>query len=989
MKILIISDLHIRNNVRHDEYLLYFQYIEEQIFKYKPDYILFCGDLFHSKTTLSPDSFTYAYKFLKMLTICPNTQVVVMAGNHDMNEKNLDKLDAITPLFEHLDSERYYYCKTSNDIFFEDVAFRPYPLSDKGNWRFDRNGISDSEILIGIYHGPLNGVKTDLGFVFSEGRDVKEFENCDYLFCGDIHSLTDYTESGSKISVGNPIQQDFGEHTKKGMWLYEIESRTQFQRRFIEIPNYFPYITLNAGESIPYLAAAQKVRFRIFSNLSHEDTQEYVKKVKTIFGQRIQSLTISRTPIDNIENSISKIMTYNEYIQDKDNKDKLLELYNFYIKEVEDISNVNNWKIKQITWNNLLSYEENNFIDFEQLEGKAIGIFGKNYSGKTSVIDIICFALYGSWTKPFVKLINLINDRKKYADVTLILQINDKEYTIYRHLERVGKTCKSTLTFKNVTDNLELNEVDIGSTQKSIESYIGSKSQFLLTSLSTQFNNFSLLDEKNTKRKEYFSSFLGITKYEQIYKLVKDDIKTLKDEISVYSKFSNLEEISKKINLTELDINEAKVELENLDRCIQKFYTVDKTYYKTIIKNKELRNNTKFMEQQLSLKLEKNNKKIDALSKEIMPDIYCPQIPVPEEASEDIHILLNTVDLLSAQIMKKNFELEKCQEAKKLLNSVPCGTQYLQCRFITTSKAFIEIDDIALVEEIKVLQSELTETKAKIKTIEQQNDLIKKNIAKNKEFEKIIQKNDLIKRQINDLVKEREEDVKEYNNLYKELKRLDDIVEQDASKEKEIEIMIKEELDTHKLRVAFEGRLKVLEIQKKELQNTLDIISSKQLSLAYLEEFSETVGKNGIIVSILNQYIPAIADFVNNILINFVEFKISIDIENDKDIEIYIEDSFSSRLVETCSGSQMTIIAYALRMALLHYCQIPSCNLVIMDEPATSLDSDHLADFSKLLDMLKLHNKTIMMVTHIMMLKDFMEVSLLVDKSSGYSKIIS
>ena len=60
-----------------------------------------------------------------------------------------------------------------------------------------------------------------------------------------------------------------------------------------------------------------------------------------------------------------------------------------------------------------------------------------------------------------------------------------------------------------------------------------------------------------------------------------------------------------------------------------------------------------------------------------------------------------------------------------------------------------------------------------------------------------------------------------------------------------------------------------------------------------------------------------------------------------------------------------------------------------MDEPATSLDSDHLSDFSKLLDMIKLNNKTIITVTHIMMLKDFMDVSLVVDKSSGYSKIIS
>jgi len=988
IKLIVLSDLHIKNNVRHDEYDIYFKYIELQLIKHKPDYVLFCGDLFHSKTILSPDAFTYAYKFLKILSICTNTQVIVMAGNHDMNEKNLDKLDAITPLFEHLDSKRYYYCKTANDIFYEDIAFRPYPLSDKNNWKFDRNKIAESEILVGIYHGPLNGVKTDLGFVFSDGKDVKEFDSCNYLFCGDIHSLTDYDKIGSKISVGNPIQQDFGENVVKGMWLYEIEDATTFNRQFIQIPNYFPYITLNVGDNIPNLQDAIKIRFRLFSDKSLEDTELFIKNIKTIFKDKIQSLSISRKPLDSINQSVSTIISYEDYIKDRPDKNKLLELYNLYIKNVENSSNIINWKIKSIKWNNLLSYEDNNTINFQEIEGKTIGIFGKNYSGKTSIIDIICFSLFGSWTKPFVKLINLINDNKKSADVCIILDINGKEYSIYRHLERVGKTCKSTLLFKNITDNKELNDIDITSTQKYIESYIGSKTQFLLTSLSTQFNNFSLLDEKNTKRKEYFCSFLGITKYEQMYKYVKEDIKSLNEEISLYSKFSNVEEIISKLNLLDKEIKETVLELENIDNNIKKLSIIDKTYHKTIIKNKELLNNIRFIKQQLDVKLEKNNKKIDSLSKEIyIPNAFEPE-NVSEENIEDISILLKNMNLLSEQIMRKNIELEKVQEAKKLLNSVPCGTQFLQCRFITNSKSFIETDDISLIKDIELLKNDLEKNKDNLKIVEKNNEIIKKNIIKNKEFYKILQKNDLLKNQIKDLIEEKEDACKEYEKILKEEQSLSNLVDQDSIKEKEIDSAIKEEFNLHKLYVAFEGKLKVENLQKKELENILEIVKAKKLSLSYLEEFAETVGKNGIIITILNQYIPAIADFVNNILSNFVDFSIDINIENDKDVEIYIIDKTSTRLIETCSGSQMTIISYAFRMALLYYCQIPSCNLVIMDEPATSLDIDHLSEFSRLLDMMKLYNRTIILVTHINMLKDYIDVSFIIDKSSNYSKII-
>ena len=109
MKLVVCSDLHIRNNVRHGEYVRYFDYIFSVLQTISPEYILFCGDLFHSKTTLSPDSYSYAFYFLNMLGKLATKKVFVLAGNHDMNEKNLEKLDAITPLFEHLDHNKIKY----------------------------------------------------------------------------------------------------------------------------------------------------------------------------------------------------------------------------------------------------------------------------------------------------------------------------------------------------------------------------------------------------------------------------------------------------------------------------------------------------------------------------------------------------------------------------------------------------------------------------------------------------------------------------------------------------------------------------------------------------------------------------------------------------------------------------------------------------------------------------------------------------------------
>ena len=45
---------------------------------------------------------------------------------------------------------------------------------------------SKTKKFVGLYHGPLNGSVTDLGFNV-EGDDIAIFDGMDYVLCGDIH----------------------------------------------------------------------------------------------------------------------------------------------------------------------------------------------------------------------------------------------------------------------------------------------------------------------------------------------------------------------------------------------------------------------------------------------------------------------------------------------------------------------------------------------------------------------------------------------------------------------------------------------------------------------------------------------------------------------------------------------------------------------------------------------------------------------------------
>ena len=60
IKIAHFADTHIRNLKFHDEYRFVFNQIYKKLLSQKPDYIVHCGDLAHTKTQLSPKYFALA-----------------------------------------------------------------------------------------------------------------------------------------------------------------------------------------------------------------------------------------------------------------------------------------------------------------------------------------------------------------------------------------------------------------------------------------------------------------------------------------------------------------------------------------------------------------------------------------------------------------------------------------------------------------------------------------------------------------------------------------------------------------------------------------------------------------------------------------------------------------------------------------------------------------------------------------------------------------
>lgn len=83
-------------------------------------------------------------------------------------------------------------------------------------------------------------------------------------------------------------------------------------------------------------------------------------------------------------------------IDDRNKKIKF-ELDKFYTDSQTHTSIKNNsMKIKYMSWSYVLCYKDDCYIDFEKLDKNIVCIGGKNGSGKTSFLEIICIALFGT-----------------------------------------------------------------------------------------------------------------------------------------------------------------------------------------------------------------------------------------------------------------------------------------------------------------------------------------------------------------------------------------------------------------------------------------------------------------------------------------------------------------------------------------------------------------------------------------------------------------
>lgn len=202
MKIAHIADIHIRLKERHAEYKEVFENLYKDLAEVQPDRIILAGDIVHSKITMSPELFVVTSDFFKSLQeIAP---VDLIAGNHDMNMSNFDRLDALTPIVDSVKDHGFgltYWNKTGlYEVPNTQIVYGIDSLTDEKHMtRLTKNMKKSGKIYIALYHGAIAGCILDNNYSYADAKvSMRTFNNFDYVMLGDIHKCQDMTNYKEK-----------------------------------------------------------------------------------------------------------------------------------------------------------------------------------------------------------------------------------------------------------------------------------------------------------------------------------------------------------------------------------------------------------------------------------------------------------------------------------------------------------------------------------------------------------------------------------------------------------------------------------------------------------------------------------------------------------------------------------------------------------------------------------------------------------------------
>jgi DNA repair exonuclease SbcCD ATPase subunit len=544
---------------RHQEYRDVFEKLYSFIHKDNQTgdgAIVITGDILHNKIDLTPECCILVYELLKRLgEIAP---VFMIAGNHDALLNNRDRVDSLTSiLHERMPANVYYFAHTG--VYkHANLLFVVNSLLDDDPWIKPIDVRSDGYITCALYHGQVGYWVNQLGFKSQTfEKEVTDFEGADIVLLGDIHKYQ-YMDDMKRVAyAGSLVSQNFTEtDDDHGVLVWDLKTMTS---RLQRITNEYAYkqgvvkddqvMMDGCVYTVDTIQLPSRASFRL---VMQETNREMLVRLSKRFPLvRIQTVYNSETTA--VENSASiKAATDNndasfihDYVKSRYSSvpgiDTVInELCVYYQEHISSKNDQTDWRLMSLKFTNMFGYGEDNVIDFQKFSPNTItGIFGRNSAGKSTLIDIITFMLYGKTTRSQGNSIpkELVHSKDKSSYGEIMIQIGGSRFQITKQFTRQKndkiKIVERLFEIGRDQERHELTDEQRRRTDKLIAEKIGNLDNFLFTNVMLQQRDKSFRDMTQAHKKDFLYHVFHLDWFEKLRKDKEDQLKQVKTQIKM------------------------------------------------------------------------------------------------------------------------------------------------------------------------------------------------------------------------------------------------------------------------------------------------------------------------------------------------------------------------------------------------------------------------------------------------------------------------
>jgi hypothetical protein len=967
-RIFHLSDIHIRNYERQSEYQEVFQRVYQLLHQKctRHDIIVITGDLLHSKTNLSPEAIYLLNHFL--LQLSHHAPVFMIAGNHDFNQANLERMDALSvvePLRTGVQKKKnIYYLKYSGIYRYANIYLGVSSLIDGQFMPADQ--INGPGYKIALYHGPVD--------------HPERFHGYWVVLLGDYHQYLEIVP-GRIAYAGSLIQQNFGEPLEHGLLLWNLPVR---KIHFLRIPNDYGFVTIQIdhGRMLPTeIPTKPYIRFKVsdtdattFQKIYQKICRKYKPEIDPIIEyseNNHESINISDThfdPLDELKKRVQKLSIRVQKIHQQ-------ILQKFIPEHTEVYGNIRSWRPLKLKFSNMFCYGENNVIDFRHIPShQIVGIFAPNHSGKSAILDILLFCLFDRTTRGERR--DVLNQNCNTLFCSLLLESGSSKYLIERRGHRNAHSVKIDVVFYQIKNGVRysLTGLDKNETNRNIIRILGNYDDYLNTIFMLQNNGPNFIELTELQKKNYLLRILRLDIFEKFDRYVRGRIQKLRIILRTLSREHISEPLTpvKKLYLQKIKIQKQMDSVQELIRLID----LELLY---LPKNAHSVGHIGHIGPTNPIKPKISVRQLFGPPITVHPSTYDPdhqpvQKPIIWWTKNLARIVqYDLFDVWSLEQYK--YDLKKfSQHVRKTLQKLgpvkdPLAddARKLQLDWLHNyqKQRFKYVPYPADIPSVTVLDREyhffyekrLLES---LNYLSVQEKKIMDQLLKKARLQKLYMMNNwLFKRYQN----HREHLLKIKNSLTAQLENFRNMLNQ-----------INYELGRSELHRAAQKRM------HKKIEHLL------HLKEAY-ETYAHLVDMNGLPRELLNNFIPELEMRINQLLRIITEFQIFLKTKEGR-IQIYMSYPHSqSYHIDLASGFEKFMINLMFRIVLSETSLLPKPNMMIIDEGWSCLDQTHLARVHVMLSLLKEKFHTLIIITHLESLKVEADTVLTIERSSNMSYI--